>query len=124
MSKVVERGPTRCPRCARTADYVFIEFDSNVTRYEVHCRRCGEVYSENSVAWALAVAHDDEPWMQWPPDREPAAARDWRVELRTWLDGSARQGRQTAEAIGVRAQALAERARAELSERLRGVRNS
>ena len=107
-----------------TADYAFIESDSNVTRYEVRCRRCGEVYSENSVSWALAVTRDDEPLMQWPPDYEPVAARDWRVELRAWLDGSVRQGRQTAGAIGLRAQGLAERARAELSERVRGVRNS
>ena len=106
-----------------TADYAFIESDSNVTRYEVRCRRCGEVYSEDSVSWALAVARDDAP-LQWPPDNEPVAARDWTVELRAWLDSSARQGRQTAEAIGLRAQALAERAHAELSERLRGVRNS
>jgi len=107
-----------------TADYAFIESDANVTRYEVRCRRCGEVYSENSGSWALAVARDDEPLMKWPPDNEPMVARDWRVELRAWLDVSARQGRQTVETIGLRAQALAERAREELSERLRGVRNS
>ena len=92
-------------------------------RYEVRCQRCGEVYSENSVSWALAGTREDEPLMQWPPDYEPVAARDWRAEMRAWLDGSARQGRQTAEAIGSRAQALAERARAELNERLRGVRS-
>ena len=109
MSKVVESGPTRCPRCARAADYAFIESDSNVTHYEVRCGGCGEVHSENSLSWALAVARDDEPVMQWPPDYEPVVARDWR---------------QTAEAIGLRAQALAGRARAELNERLRGVRNS
>lgn len=123
VNKVVERGLARCPRCGTTADYAFIESDFNVTRYEVRCRSCGEIYSENDGSCALAVAHDDEPLLHWPPDCEPVAPRDWRVEIRAWLEGSARQGRQTAEAIGLRAQVLAERARAELTERLRGVRN-
>jgi hypothetical protein len=107
-----------------TAEYAFVESESNVMRYEVRCRRCDEVYSEDSESWALAVARDDEPLMQWPPDYETVAARDWRVELRARFDGSARQGREMGEAIGLRARALAERARAELSGRLRAVRNS
>jgi hypothetical protein len=123
VSKVVERGLTRCPRCVTTADYVFIEADSNVTRYEVRCRSCGEFYGENWVSWALPVARDDEPPLRWPPDCEPGAVRDWRFELRNWLNGSASQGRQAAEAIGLHAQALAGFARIELAERLRGVRN-
>jgi hypothetical protein len=123
VSKVVERGLTRCPRCVTTADYAFIEADFNVTRYEVRCRSCGEFYSESGVSWALVAARDDEPSMWWPPDCEPVPARDWRVELRGWLEGSACQGRQAAEAIGLRARALAEFARAGLAERLRGVSN-
>jgi hypothetical protein len=123
VSKVVERGVTRCPRCVTTADYAFIEADFNVTRYEVRCRSCGEFYSEDSVSWQFAVAREVEPSMRWPPDCEPVATRDWRGELRDWLDGSARQGRATARAIGLRAQVLAGYARTELAERLRGVRN-
>jgi hypothetical protein len=107
-----------------TADYAFIEADFDVTRYEVRCRSCGEFYCEDSVSWALPLARDDEPSMWWPPDCEPVAARDWRAELRTWLDGSANQGRQAAQAIGLRAQALAGFARAEIAERLRSVRNA
>ncbi len=123
VSKVVERGVTRCPRCVTTADYAFIEADFNVTRYEVRCRSCDEFYSEDSLSWGFAVTHDVEPAMRWPPDCEPVAARDWRVELRAWLDDSASKGRRRAEAIGLRAQALAGHARAGLAERLRGVRN-
>jgi hypothetical protein len=123
VSKVVERGLARCPRCATTADYVFIESDSNVTRYEVRCRSCGEVYSENSVSWTLAAARDEEPLMQWPPDCEPVAPRDWGIEVRAWMAGSTRQGRKAVEVVGLRAQALAGRVRAELGERLRNVRD-
>jgi hypothetical protein len=123
VSKVVERGLTRCPRCVTTADYAFIEADFAVTHYEVRCRSCGEVYSENSASWSLSVARDDEPSMWWPPDCEPVPARDWRRELRSWLDNSATQGRQVAETIGSRARAWAGLARVELTERLRSVRN-
>ena len=123
MNKVVERGLARCQRCATTADYVFIECDSNVTRYEVHCRSCGEVYSENSLSWTLAAARDEEPFISWPPDCDPVAPRDWRSEVRAWMADSTRQGRKAVEVVGLRAEALGRRVRAELGERLRNVRD-
>jgi hypothetical protein len=51
MGVVVERGSTRCPHCVAIADYAFIEGEPDVVRYEVHCRSCGETYTEvNSLA--------------------------------------------------------------------------
>jgi hypothetical protein len=104
------------------ADYAFIEVEPGVTRYEVRCRTCGEVYSEDSAALVLAAVGGDEPLMQWPPDCEPVAPRDWRNDIRHWLESSARRGRLGVELVGARAQALAEHARGDLSGRLRGVR--
>lgn len=44
---VVERGAARCPRCMALADYRFHESDDGLLRYEVSCRPCGNVYSED-----------------------------------------------------------------------------
>ena len=46
MNVVVERGLARCPRCAATADYRFIECGTEAIRYEIACRLCGELYCE------------------------------------------------------------------------------
>jgi hypothetical protein len=47
MESVIERGQARCPRCVAVADYVFVEVSTNLLRYEVDCRRCGEAYRED-----------------------------------------------------------------------------
>jgi hypothetical protein len=44
---VIERGAARCPRCMALADYRFLEKDDGRLRYEVSCRPCGNVYSED-----------------------------------------------------------------------------
>jgi hypothetical protein len=80
MSAVVERGSARCPRCVAVADYAFIEGEFDVFRYEVHCRSCGEVYSEvNSLAPAAASIERALPALPIPPEpREPGT---WRSHL-------------------------------------------
>jgi hypothetical protein len=80
MSVVVERGSARCPRCVAVADYAFIESELNVVRYEVHCRACGEVYSEVNFLVPPGVPADRVvPVLPPPPDiRQPAS---WRRHL-------------------------------------------
>ena len=86
---VVERGLARCPRCVSVADYVFIETapgrESGRLRYEVHCRKCGESYGEDSLPPLPQPIVVAEPPIVWPPDREPVEPRDWRHEVHAKL---------------------------------------
>lgn len=120
VSKVVESGLARCPRCVSVADYVFLETRSGREssngqwspgecwglRYEVRCRKCGECYGEDSRpvardSVAVAVA---APPIVWPPDREPVEARDWRNELRGRLSTAGDQLSTAGGALSVAAQ--------------------
>jgi hypothetical protein len=77
MGVVVERGSARCPRCVAVADYAFIESGLDMVRYEVHCRSCGEVYSEvNSLAPLAAPLERVKP--VWPPPPELEQRASWR----------------------------------------------
>lgn len=100
---VVERGLARCPRCVSVADYVFIETapgrEFGRLRYEVHCRKCGERYGEDSLPQATVVA---EPPMVWPPDRGPVEVRDWRDELRGRLAAVVKRGRSEIDVLARR----------------------
>jgi uncharacterized protein (UPF0212 family) len=58
MNVVVERGVARCPRCAATADYCFIECDDEAIRYEIACPRCGEQYSEQHAVGPVTFGVD------------------------------------------------------------------
>jgi len=79
MGVVVERGSARCPRCVAIADYTFVESDLDVVRYEVHCRSCGEVYSEVS---SLAPAQPAERTLPLPPPSSEVRRRaSWRRHL-------------------------------------------
>lgn len=79
MSAVVERGSARCPRCVAVADYAFIEDEFDVFRYEVHCRSCGEVYSEVNCLAPAASVERALPALPAPAEsREPAT---WRSHL-------------------------------------------
>ncbi len=48
----VERGRTRCPRCAASAEYRFLEVGRTELEYEVRCGSCGHVYSEVTLITA------------------------------------------------------------------------
>lgn len=80
MSVVVERGSARCPRCVAVAEYAFIESELDVVRYEVHCRSCGEVYSEvNSLAPVVASLERALPALPSLPEIRQRAS--WRSHL-------------------------------------------
>lgn len=104
MSKVVERGLARCPRCVSVADYVFIETGpSGALRYEVRCRKCGECYGEDSRPLTLPPAVvAAEPPIEWPPDREPVPERDWRSEVRERVSVAVRVGRSEVDDVARR----------------------
>jgi hypothetical protein len=62
MNVVVERGLARCPRCAASADYCFIECGTEAIRYEIECRMCGELYcEENSTSPVIFSIADFVP---------------------------------------------------------------
>jgi hypothetical protein len=117
VSKVVERGVARCPRCVTVADYVFIESESGGMRYEVHCRRCGERYGERSVPWTPPPRTAAEQPIQWPRDREPTPTRDWRTDVRERIALSAQRSRAGIEILGLHTRTTVNRARAELRAR-------
>ncbi|MGP4055839.1 hypothetical protein ACTWP6_13620 [Mycobacterium sp. 4D054] len=117
MSRVVERGLARCPRCVAVADYVFIESDRNVVRYEVRCRKCGECYREDSRPGAPLAVSGEEPLIQWPPDCEPTPPRDWRDELRGKLSVATQRGKAEMEVVNKRAHDLVEFGRSWRNER-------
>ncbi|WNG87871.1 hypothetical protein C6A87_000845 [Mycobacterium sp. ITM-2016-00317] len=117
MSRVVERGLARCPRCVAVADYVFIESERNVVRYEVRCRKCGGCYGEDSRPGVPGTVGADEASIQWPPDCEPAPPRDWRAEVREKLAGAAQRGRTEFEVMNKRAHGLVENGRTWVNER-------
>ena len=79
------------------ADYVFIEYGTNVVRYEVRCRKCGERYAEDTGPSAPSELVLAEPSLAWPPDLEPVPPRDWRAELRGHLSVAAQRGRTAAQ---------------------------
>lgn len=110
VSMVVERGLARCPRCVSVADYVFIESVSGRApgglRYEVRCRKCGECYGEDSRPLPHQQVVVAEPPIEWPPDREPVEAQDWRSELRGRLSVAAQRGRSEADVLVRRTRAL------------------
>ncbi|ORB29273.1 hypothetical protein [Mycolicibacterium parafortuitum] len=110
MSKVVERGVARCPRCVAVADYVFVEMSDHGPRglrYEVRCRKCGERYSEDSRAVANLPAVV-EMTLHWPPDCEPVPARDWSKEVREKWSVAAERGKSEIDALGKQAHAAIE----------------
>jgi hypothetical protein len=79
MGVVVERGSARCPRCVAIADYTFVESELDVVRYEVHCRSCGEVYSEVSSLAPAVPAERTLPLP--PPSPEVRRGASWRRYL-------------------------------------------
>jgi hypothetical protein len=86
MNVVVERGLARCPRCAATADYCFIECGTEALRYEIECRRCDELYFEETSTSPTTFRTEDL-WVPPPaPAGEPAPGAQERVvaELRRW----------------------------------------
>lgn len=117
MSRVVERGLARCPRCVAVADYVFIESERHGTRYEVRCRKCGECYAEDSRPGAPLTATAEESLIQWPPDCEPVPPRDWREEVRSKLSVAGQRGRAEVDIMGRRAHQAMEYARMWVNER-------
>ena len=117
VSRVVERGLARCPRCVAVADYVFIESERNVVRYEVRCRKCGECYGEDSRPGVAVAVGAEEPSIQWPPDCEPTPPRDWRAEVRTKLAVATLRGRTEIEVMNKRAHGLVENGRTWVNER-------
>jgi hypothetical protein len=78
MGVVVERGLARCPRCVAVADYAFIEGELDMFRYEVHCRSCGEMYSEVN---SLAPAFVERALPALPPPPVTGHRRSWRGHL-------------------------------------------
>lgn len=53
----VEKGRTRCPRCATWAEYRFLEIGDDKLKYEVRCATCSHVHSEvTAVSTAGATA--------------------------------------------------------------------
>ncbi|WP_082753660.1 hypothetical protein [Mycobacterium sp. NAZ190054] len=117
MSRVVERGLARCPRCVAVADYVFIESERNVVRYEVRCRKCGECYGEESRPGAPLQGAAEEPLIQWPPDCEPVPPRDWRDDVRAKLSVATQRGRAEMDVVNRRAHHLLEYGRTWMNER-------
>lgn len=117
MSRVVERGLARCPRCVAVADYVFIESERNVVRYEVRCRKCGQCYGEDNRPGAPVTVGAEEPSIQWPPDCEPVPPRDWRAEVQTKLAAAALRSRAEIEVMNKRAHGLLENGRTWVNER-------
>jgi hypothetical protein len=84
MNVVVERGLARCPRCAASADYCFIECGTEAIRYEIECRMCGELYcEENSTS---PVTFSIASFVPPAPAVEPAPGAPARlvIELRRW----------------------------------------
>jgi hypothetical protein len=84
MNVVVERGLARCPRCAASADYCFIECGTEAIRYEIECRMCGEQYcEENSTS---PVTFSIAAFVPPAPAVEPAPGASARLvtELRRW----------------------------------------
>jgi hypothetical protein len=75
MDVVVERGLARCPRCAGTADYCFVECGTDSIRYEIECQACGEHYREqNSTSpTAFSTASFVAPTPTPAPAQTPAA---------------------------------------------------
>jgi hypothetical protein len=91
MNVVVERGLARCPRCAASADYCFIECGTEAIRYEIECRMCGEQYCEENstspVTFSIASFVPPTPAVE----PAPGAAARLVTELRRW-SGAVRPG--------------------------------
>jgi hypothetical protein len=86
MNVVVERGLARCPRCAASADYCFIECGTEAIRYEIECRSCGELYFEENSTSPTAF-RTENLWVAQPaPAGEPTPGAQERVvaEFRRW----------------------------------------
>jgi hypothetical protein len=95
MNVVVERGLARCPRCAASADYCFIECGTEAIRYEIECRMCGELYcEENSTA---PVTFSTASFVPPAPAVEPAPGASARLvtELRRWWSATASAASRT-----------------------------
>ncbi|MDF2829826.1 hypothetical protein ACFQWH_13090 [Mycolicibacterium sp. GCM10028919] len=125
MNPVVERGVARCPSCVAIADYCFTEDGPDSVRYEVRCRKCGEVYRETSVLGATALTVDTMHYVYIPASEVIRVAPTDRVlaEAKRWCSAaaittaSAAAGARVAAATAVTAvaatkSALAARARA------------
>ncbi len=79
MNLVVERGVARCPRCVAVADYVFVECGPDAIRYDVRCRRCGEMYSELNSAGPMIFGTDMEQYVYCPRSQQLRAERMARL---------------------------------------------
>jgi hypothetical protein len=89
MNVVVERGLARCPRCAASADYCFIECGTEAIRYEIECRSCGELYCEENSTSPTAF-RTEELWVPPAPAADPVPGTMARLitELRRWSDAA------------------------------------
>jgi uncharacterized protein (DUF983 family) len=52
--RAIETGTGRCPKCARQAEYRFLD-RGDALEYEVQCARCGNSYSEVIAVPATAA---------------------------------------------------------------------
>lgn len=85
MNKVVERGVARCPRCVSVADYTFVECEQFLVRYEVQCRRCGDLYVEQISTAPTVFSTALEPYVPPEPDRDAEPLYDrLRVQVGLW----------------------------------------